>query len=138
MKFHIPLDGLPVPEEIRTIDPIDKFDKDLYRERRFTKDDGDKWEQAKRVARVSGGLSTELDDHFAGTLVNTEQFAIAGRRNLRMSPLSTLLFPHLKEVVLVNHSADDMLIGPGYIPRASALTADGIVERCTDMMGVLD
>lgn len=138
MKFHIPSDGLPIPEEIVTIGPTNQYDKDLFQEHRFTPADGEKWEQAKRVARVSGGLSTELDDHFAGTHVNTEQFAIAGRRNLRKSPLSTLLFPHLKEVVLVNHSADEILIGPGYIPRASALTADGIVERCTDMMGVLD
>ncbi|QTN38872.1 hypothetical protein HZ996_06885 [Cryomorphaceae bacterium] len=138
MKFHIAPDGLPVPEEIITTGPTNQYDKSPFQQRRFTPADGEKWEQAKRVARVSGALSTELDDHFAGTHVNTEQFAIAGRRNLRKSPLSTLLFPHLKEVVLVNHSADDILIGPGYIPRASAMTANGIVERCTDMMGVLD
>ncbi|MDF2156786.1 lipoxygenase family protein [Algoriphagus sp. CAU 1675] len=138
IKFHIPKGGLPIPEEIITTGPVSSHDKDQFIKRNFTPADGDRWEQAKRVARVSGGLSTELDDHFAGTHVNTEQFSIAARRNLRKSPLATLLFPHLKEVALINHSADSILIGPGYIPKASALTARGIVQRCTDMMGVMD
>lgn len=138
IKFHIPENKYPIPEEIVTIGPISVYDKSPFTKHRFSPSDGDKWQQAKRVARVSGALSTELDDHFAGTHVNTEQFAIAARRNLRKSPLTTLLFPHLKEVALVNHAADTILIGPGYIPRASAMTAHGIEQRCLDMMGVID
>lgn len=138
IKLRIAENGLPIPEEIITTGPTNQYDKDPYKQQRITPADGEKWEYAKRVARVSGGLSTELDDHFSGTHVNTEQYAIAGRRNLRKNPLTTLLFPHLKEVALVNHAADTLLIGPGYIPRASALTANGINQRCLEMMGVLD
>jgi len=138
IKFHIPFGELPVPEEIITTGPVSQIDKDPFQKIKFTPADGDKWEQAKRVARVSGALSTELDDHFAGTHVNTEQFAIAAYRNLRKNPLATLLFPHLKEVALINYAADNLLIGPGYIPQASALTAGGILQRGRDLMGVLD
>ncbi|MDX5340149.1 MAG: hypothetical protein LPK25_14070 [Cyclobacteriaceae bacterium] len=138
IKFHIPSDQFPIPEQIITTGPVSSHEKDQFIRKSFTPQDGDQWEQAKRVARVSGALCAELDDHFAATHVNTEQFAIAARRNLRKNPLTILLFPHLKEVSLINHSADTILIGPGYIPRASALTAKGIVKRCEDMMGVLD
>ena len=54
--------------------------------------------------------------------LNVEQYAIAAHRNLRRSPLRWLLMPHLREVVLINHSASKFLIGPsGYITRASDL-----------------
>ncbi|TVP48414.1 MAG: hypothetical protein EA341_11060 [Mongoliibacter sp.] len=138
IKFHIAPDKLPVPERIIITGPVSIYDKSPFQTRTFTASDGESWEHAKRVVRVTGALSTELDDHFAGTHGNTEQFAIAARRNLRKSPLTTLLFPHLKEVALINHAADTILIGPGYIPRASALTSDGIEQRVTDMMGTLD
>ncbi|EOZ99250.1 hypothetical protein A33Q_0628 [Indibacter alkaliphilus LW1] len=138
MKFHIGPDALPVPEQIITIGPTSNYDKSPFSTQFFTPSDGVKWEYAKRVARVTGALCTELDDHFAGTHANAEQYAIAARRNFRRNPLTTLLFPHLKEVALINHAADTILIGPGYIPRASALTAKGIVKRVTEMMGVLD
>lgn len=138
IKFHIPAGQFPIPEKIITVGPVTSQEKDQFIRRSFTPEDGDRWEQAKRVSRVSGALCAELDDHFAGTHVNTEQFAIAARRNLRKNPLTILLFPHLKEVSLINHSADSILIGPGYIPRASAMTAKGIIDRCTDLMGVLD
>ena len=137
-QFKLAENGLPVPLKIKITGPTNSYNKDPFQEKIFTPNDGDKWEQAKRVMRVSGGLSTELDDHFAGTHLNTEQYAIAVRRNLRRSPIAELLLPHVKEVALVNHSADTILIGPGYIPKASALTAEGIVERAKDMLGVLD
>lgn len=138
IKFHIPPDQFPIPEKIITTGPVNNHERDQFVQKTFSPKDGEKWEQAKRVARVSGSLCAELDDHFAGTHVNTEQFAIAARRNLRKNPLTILLFPHLKEVSLINHSADTILIGPGYIPSASAMTAKGIIDRCTDMMGVMD
>jgi hypothetical protein len=136
--FKIAENGLPLPVKIILQGPINAFNKDPYQTHEITPEDGEKWEHAKRVVRVSGSLSTELDDHFAGTHLNTEQYSVAARRNLRKNPVAELLFPHLKEVVLINHSADTILIGPGYIPKASALSANGIKQRVEDIMGILD
>lgn len=138
IRFHITSDKFPIPEQIITTGPTSIYDRSPFSSHSFSSLDGEKWEYAKRVARVTGALCTELDDHFAGTHANTEQYAIAARRNLRKNPLTTLLFPHLKEVALINHAADSILIGPGYIPRASALTSAGIDKRVSEMMGVMD
>lgn len=136
--FKFGENGLPLPVKIILQGPVTATNKDPFQIHVFTPTDGEKWEQAKRVVRVSGSLSTELDDHFAGTHLNTEQYAVAARRNLRRNPITNLLLPHLKEVALINHSADTVLIGPGYIPKATALTANGIIQRVTDIMGVHD
>jgi hypothetical protein len=78
-----------------------------------------------------------VDEHFAGSHANLEQYAIAAYRNLRFSPLATLLFPHLKEVVLINHTADGLLLHQ-YIPSATAFTYEGLMARIVDVMGVMD
>lgn len=137
MKFQLKPDGLPTPVEIHFTGPLNAIHKDPWQKRMIKLTDGDIWQHAKRVARVNGGLCTEIDEHFAGTHVNTEQYAIAAYRNLRFNPLSALLFPHLKSVVLVNHTADKILL-QDYIPRASALSTVGLLHRCKDIMGVLD
>lgn len=93
--------------------------------------------QAKRVARVAGAFNTEVEEHFAGTHLNTEQYAIAAFRNLRLNPVAGLLLPHLKEVSLIDHSADKVLIGE-YIPSATALTEEGLLQRTRDIMGLQD
>lgn len=137
MKFFLKPDGLPTPVEIRLVGPLNAYNRDPWQTRVFTPEDGDNWQHAKRIARVNGGLCTEVDEHFAGTHTNTEQYAVAAYRNLRMSPMATLLFPHLKEVTLINHSADKILL-QDYIPKASALTNNGLLARCKDTMGMLD
>ena len=137
VRFVLKPDGLPQPVEIRLTGPLNAYNRDPWQEHVFTPEDGDNWTYAKRVVRVNGGLCTEVDEHFAGTHTNTEQYAVAAFRNLRQSPLATLLFPHLKEVTLVNHSADKILL-QDYIPKASALTNKGLLARCKDTMGVLD
>jgi CRP-like cAMP-binding protein len=105
----------------------------------FTPNDGEKWLQAKRVARVSAAMVAELDNHLTTTHLNTEQYAIAAYRNLRKNPVRFLLFPHLKEVVLIDHSADSFLLGPnGYVTRASALTDEATKLRIRQVMGTLD
>ena len=105
----------------------------------YTPKDGEKWEQAKRVARVSAALHAELDVHLAQTHMNTEQYAIAAYRNLRKSPLRYLLFPHLKEVVLINHEADSWLLGDkGFITRSQALTKEALNTRLKQVVGTLD
>lgn len=137
IKFTIKSDGLPTPVMIKLRGPLNAINKDPWQERTFTPADGDVWQHAKRVARVNGGLCTEVDEHFAGTHANLEQYAIAAYRNFRLNPLAILLFPHLKEVVLINHAADSILLHK-YIPSASAYTYNGIMDRVTDMMGVMD
>jgi hypothetical protein len=173
IRFTLDDRGIMMPKEIHLTGPLTAADKDPWKKQVFTANDGEKWLQAKRVARVTGALSVELDDHLTGTHLNTEQFAIAAYRNLRLSPIAALLFPHLKEVVLVDHTAESILIGSakeareasmtragglihwlqdkidrfgnrimfeagGYIPRASAMTHDGVRQRVRDLLGVQD
>jgi hypothetical protein len=98
-----------------------------------------RWRPALRLARISATLDTELGSHLAQCHLNAEQYCLAAQRNLRRSPLRALLFPHLREVVLINHAANSFLIGPtGYITRACALTSDAINERLVQLMGTFD
>ncbi|MCY1031599.1 lipoxygenase family protein [Corallococcus sp. BB11-1] len=107
--------------------------------RTFTPADGRDWEAAKRMARVSATLDVELGNHLGQCHFNMEQYAIAAHRNLRRNPLRWLLMPHLREVVLINHSANGFLVGStGYITRASALTEQGINKRLEHLMGSYD
>lgn len=107
--------------------------------RAFTPDDGADWEAAKHLARVALTLDTELGNHLGQCHLNMEQYAIAAYRNLRRSPIRWLLVPHLREVVLINHSASEFLIGEaGYITRASALTRPGIEARLGHLLGSYD
>ena len=137
MKFKLRADGLPMPIELTLIGPLNSINHDPYQLRTFTSDDGDDWLHAKRVFRVNGSFTTELDEHFTGTHLNTEQYAIAAYRNLRLSPIATLLLPHLKEVVLINYSADNLLLSE-FIPNVTALTPDGIQQRTRDVLGMQD
>ncbi|THH39243.1 lipoxygenase family protein [Neolewinella litorea] len=141
MVFEIqPGDFVPRPLSITFTGALSAFDRDPYQERTFFPTDGKKWMQAKRVARCVGGLISEVDDHFARTHVNVEQYAIAAFRNLRLNPIASLLLPHLKEVSLVDHTADRLLISQefGYLPRASALTEKGLHQRVRDTLGMLN
>jgi hypothetical protein len=140
MCFMLKPNGLPTPVEIHLTGRLSKHEPESVGKRIFTPNDGDKWNQAKRVARVAGGLCTEVEEHFAGTHLNAEQFAIAANRNLKLNPIATLLLPHLKEVSLINHQANQVLIGDkeGYIPRASAMTEEGLNQRARDILGVQD
>jgi len=137
IKFEIGADGLPLPLEIHTTGALNAMNKDPWQKRVFTKNDGDLWLAAKRIARVNGAVSTEVDEHFTGTHLNTEQYAIAVHRNFHFSPLSCLLRPHLKEVALINSAADKNIIA-GYLPTATALTEKGLLDRTFDMMGLHD
>jgi len=136
-KFKLQEDGSILPVEIQLEGALSAFEKDPWKKRNFSPKSGDEWTYAKRVVRVNGSFSTELDEHFTGTHLNTEQYAIAAFRNLRLSPIATLILPHLKEVSLVNHTADKILL-TDFIPHVTAITADGISQRTRDLMGVQD
>ncbi len=125
IRFYLNDDGVMMPDEIQLVGPLTRTETDPWKTRKYTPADGEQWMQAKRVARVTAALSNELDDHFTGTHLTTEQFAIAAYRNLQLNPLAALLFPHLKEVVLINHSADSMLIGPAKPPKPRSMIRDG-------------
>lgn len=136
-KFKLQEDGNILPVEIELEGPLSAFEKDPWIKRKFTPASGDEWEYAKRVVRVNGSFSTELDEHFTGTHLNTEQYAIAAFRNLRINPVATLLLPHLKEVSLVNNTADKILLSD-FIPHVTALTPEGISQRTRDLLGMQD
>lgn len=140
MCFALKPNGLPDPVEIRLTGCLSKDDHDPFETRTFTPSDGDKWLYAKRIARVTGGFCTEVEEHFAGTHLNAEQYAIAAYRNLKLSPIAALLLPHLKEVSLINHQANRVLISDayGYIPRASAATEAHLLQRSRDVLAFQD
>lgn len=137
IRYRLGDDGLPLPLEIRFTGALNAYDRDPWQEHSFTPADGADWLAAKRLARVCGAVTCEVDEHFAATHLNTEQYAVAAYRNLRLNPIATLLLPHLKEVVLIDHAADTSLFRD-YLPRATALTARGLKDRLYDIMGVLD
>ena len=106
---------------------------------KVTNDEGDKWLQAKRIARMSCSFWAELEGHLVNTHLNSEQYAIALFRNVRKNPFRFILSPHVKEVASINHGANSMLLGKdGHITNACALTEDSINERIYQSMGMLD
>jgi hypothetical protein len=135
--FRLKDDGLPTPLEIHLTGRLSRNDHDPFHTRVFSAADGEAWLQAKRVARVAGAFCTEVEEHFAGTHLNSEQYAIAAYRNLRLNPVAGLLLPHLKEVALVNHTADTVLVRD-YIPTATAHSRAGLGQRTHDILGLQD
>lgn len=125
IRFQLHDNGVMMPDEIHLMGPLKASETSPFQTRVFTPDDGEQWLEAKRVARVTAALSNEVDDHFTGTHLTTEQFAIAAYRNLQLSPIAALLFPHLKEVALINHSADSILLGPKIPPKPRSMMRDG-------------
>lgn len=138
IKFELKSNGLPTPVEISLTGPLNKHELNQRPKRVFHPEDGQQWMAAKRLARVSSALYTEIVHHLCITHYNTEQFSIAAHRNLRLSPITNLIFPHIKEVILVNHTADQILIGNGYISKATALTKKGVGQLALQVMGTQD
>lgn len=135
--FKLKKNGLPEPIEIHLTGQLSSHEHDPWKKRVYTPKDEPNWTYAKRVARVNGAFNTEVEEHFAGTHLNSEQFAVACYRNLKLNPVAALLMPHLKEVSLIDHAADKTLIG-GYIAAATALTKEGLEQRTRDIMGMQD
>lgn len=137
IKFRLDEEGLPLPVEISLTGQLTAYENDPWKKRIYSPKDGAAWDYAKRVARVNGSVCTEVDDHFTGTHLTTEQYAIPAYRNLRLNPIANLLLPHLKEVVLINHTADKLLL-KDFLPHATALTEKGLTSRVKDIMGMQD
>lgn len=108
-------------------------------ERFFTPADGANWARAKRLFRTAWALHGQIVAHLATSHLSTEQYAIAAFRNLRRNPLRDLLFPHLKEVAIINHGGNGLIFGEhGYVTVASALTREAIDQLFVDTLGTLD
>ena len=98
--------------------------------RRFTSADGADWEAAKRVTRCQYLLHGAMDGHIIRSHFQTEMYAVAAFRNLRVNPVAHVLLPHLQEIVAQDHDGDSFAWGPGgLIPEQSALTMAHILER---------
>jgi hypothetical protein len=137
IKFKIGEKGFPLPIEIHLTGQLNAFNKDPWQKRVIRPADGDVWLYAKRLVRICGSVATEVDEHFTGTHLNTEQYAIAAYRNLRLSPVAALLLPHLKEASIINKTADKLLITQ-FLPSATGITRQGYLERTRDLLGVHD
>ncbi len=104
-----------------------------------TPNDGDRWNQAKRIVRCSWNIIGETDAHLAGAHLNMEQYAIAAWRHLRFNPLRDLIFPHLRSVVAINTVGGSAIFGPdGILTQNSPLTTAGARDRLVHFLGTLD
>jgi hypothetical protein len=79
----------------------------------YTPNDGNKWLQAKRVVRATHiGVLGEVKAHLSQCHFNMEQYSISLLRHVRKSPIRSLLYPHLKEVVHINNFGRRILMDP--------------------------
>ncbi len=137
-RFRLNEKGIPIPFKITTRGALNALNPDPWQTRDFTPADGEMlWLAAKRIVRSVGNVCTEVDEHFAGTHLNVEQYAIAAYRNFKFSPLAVLLLPHMREVSLINSGADKIIIN-GFLPRGTALIAEGLEHRVKDLLGMFD
>jgi hypothetical protein len=105
---------------------------------RYTPADGEKWEQAKRVARAFYfGIVGQLQGHVAETHFNMEQYALSMSRHLKNNPVRDLLMPHLKEVININDQGRDLLLGAetGIFPRAKPIKMASQLRWLTNNVG---
>jgi hypothetical protein len=101
------------------------------------RDEGERWEQAKRVFRCTYLLQGEIDTHWISTHLRVEQYAIAAHRQLRRNPLRDLLFPHLAEVTLTNRELERPAWGKT-LNDESAFNARTLEERAVAVSGSAD
>lgn len=91
------------------------------------------WDAAKHVFECNNYMFGQCANHLARGHFNAEQFALAAWRNLRRSPLRTLMFPHLQEVMIINVEGERAIFGPeGLITKNGALTENSLVEAIMD------
>ena len=97
------------------------------------------FEEALKEFRIAYMVAGETDMHLGAGHLNVEQYAVAAFRNLHDTPLANLLFPFLREVVLINHEGNGIIFGDtGVIPGISALTPAGVEKRLKEEIGGLN
>ncbi|EDM80093.1 hypothetical protein PPSIR1_20739 [Plesiocystis pacifica SIR-1] len=97
------------------------------------------WPAAQHVFECVNYIYSQAANHLARGHFNAEQFALAAFRNLHESPLTKLLFPHLKEVMIINVEGERAIFGPdGLITKNGALTETSLVEAILHAAGGVD
>jgi hypothetical protein len=103
------------------------------------REDSPEFKRALTLFRTSYLALGEIDEHLGAGHLNVEQYAVAAFRNLRENPLKKLLFPHLRDVVLINDQGSEVIFGPkGALTTTTALTAKGVDDRFKRKLGHMD
>ncbi|MEA5469420.1 lipoxygenase family protein [Spirulina sp. 06S082] len=89
--------------------------------------DGKSWEDAKYYFRSAEYVFQEIQSHLGRTHMNMDQYAMAFYRNIKKSPIRKLLWPHFEGLINIDKKGASLIIGgTGFIPEASALSADSV------------
>ncbi|WP_107669085.1 lipoxygenase family protein [Cyanothece sp. BG0011] len=106
----------------------------------YTPNDGEKWNQAKRIYRTNSFFAAEMIEHYIKAHLQMEQYTIAAFRNLRNNPVRLILAPHLKSLVNINQRADEVLVSPtvGLVTTNGPLTPASVVQICKESMATYD
>ena len=92
-------------------------------------DGRDLWDRVKRIWRCNYFFFGEVNTHLTETHLNVEQYIIPIMRNVRRSPLFTILAPHFYGTVDINHKADQILTGgKGLVVSTSAVTSYSVAD----------
>lgn len=117
-------------------DPTQVFEKTLVV---TPKDDGPRWEWARRLYRVSYLLAGEVEAHICRGHLVTEQYLLATKRSFSKNPVGKLLAPFLWQVDKINNFGNPLIFGGrGILARASALTPDALADHLTQHLGTVD
>lgn len=96
------------------------------------------WEWSKRLFRSAEFVYQEIQTHLARTHLNMDQYAMALYRNVKNNPIRELLEPHFEGLLNINKRGAALIIGiTGFLPKASALTPEGVVEVLKEEINVL-
>lgn len=116
-----------------------KVDKSRLTEWTTIKEGSPEFARALKIFRTAYLASGEIDEHLGAGHLNVEQYAVAAFRNLRKNPLKCLLFPHLRDVVLINDAGSEVIFGPtGALTTTTALTSKGVDARLKEKLGHMD
>lgn len=106
---------------------------------RIWKEEDEHFEDALLEFRIAYLVAGECDMHLARGHLNVEQYAMAAFRNLYGTPLAKLLFPHLRDVVLINSEGEDILFDENSIlAKTSALKPEALKQRFKEVLGSCD
>lgn len=98
------------------------------------------WSYAKRVVRSHFyNLIGQVQRHLAVGHFNMEQFDIALRRNVTLSPIRNLLFPYLQDVHNINEKGRNTLLGgPAIVDQIESIKRSSIDRWVISTIQCLD
>lgn len=124
----------------KVLPPVDEKTKKeaLTDWKKFKAKDPD-FSQAIRSFLTAYLAEGEVAEHLGAGHLNTEQYAVAAFRHLRNNPVKNILFPHLRNAIIINNEGAKIIFGPtGALTVTTALTADGVEKRLSDKLGSMD